>query len=192
MLIAMTMFSISMSFSPGPVNVLALSSGLRVGFKKSLAFVLGATLGFTLLLYFIGAGLALVMLESPIFMTALSVGGSSFIAYSGWQLLKSKTTSNKDEHSSKLKFIDGFILQWLNPKAWVACLASVSAFSLTAHSLLLQFTLIYFFVCFFGISSWVYIGTRAAKLIHSHRFHYWCNKLLGGLLIIIAAYLLAI
>ena len=57
MLISMAIFSISMSISPGPVNLLAMTSGLNHGFSKSLNFVTGATIGFTFLLFVIGYGL---------------------------------------------------------------------------------------------------------------------------------------
>lgn len=50
LIIAMSLFALSMSISPGPVNLITFSSGLNYGFLPSLPFVAGAALGFTLLL----------------------------------------------------------------------------------------------------------------------------------------------
>jgi threonine/homoserine/homoserine lactone efflux protein len=54
---AMCLFSLSMSISPGPVNLITLSTGVNHGFKNAMPFVSGATLGFTLLLLMVGLGL---------------------------------------------------------------------------------------------------------------------------------------
>ena len=55
---AMCLFALSMSISPGPVNLVTFSSGLNYGFVPSLRFVAGAATGFTLhnnLLIIVGA-----------------------------------------------------------------------------------------------------------------------------------------
>lgn len=58
MLVFLTMFifSLTLSFSPGPVNMVIISSGAVHGFRKTFSFVSGATIGFTLLLIFICFG----------------------------------------------------------------------------------------------------------------------------------------
>ncbi|EPP7098025.1 LysE family transporter, partial [Klebsiella michiganensis] len=43
-----------MSISPGPVNMVIISSGANHGFRKTLPFISGATTGFTLLLILVG------------------------------------------------------------------------------------------------------------------------------------------
>jgi threonine/homoserine/homoserine lactone efflux protein len=54
--IAMISFSLTMSISPGPVNMVIISSGASYGVRKTFSFVSGVTIGFTLLLLFIGLG----------------------------------------------------------------------------------------------------------------------------------------
>lgn len=41
----MFLYSLALSFSPGPVNMVIISSGVMHGFRKTFAFVSGATLG---------------------------------------------------------------------------------------------------------------------------------------------------
>ena len=50
LLLSMAGFALAMSISPGPVNLVALGTGARYGFTASLRHVVGATLGFILLL----------------------------------------------------------------------------------------------------------------------------------------------
>lgn len=54
LLFAMFSFSLAMSISPGPVNMIILSSGVNYGAKRTIRYVSGATIGFTLLLLFVG------------------------------------------------------------------------------------------------------------------------------------------
>lgn len=57
LLLSMAGFALAMSITPGPVNLVALGSGARHGFAASLRHVVGATLGFILLLLLMGLGL---------------------------------------------------------------------------------------------------------------------------------------
>ncbi|PLO79127.1 lysine transporter LysE, partial [Klebsiella quasipneumoniae] len=50
LILTMLMFALALSFSPGPVNMVIISSGAAHGFRKTFSFVSGATIGFTLLL----------------------------------------------------------------------------------------------------------------------------------------------
>jgi threonine/homoserine/homoserine lactone efflux protein len=54
LIISMAAFALATSITPGPVNVVALSSGARFGFVASQKHVFGAAVGFTLLLVLIG------------------------------------------------------------------------------------------------------------------------------------------
>ncbi|EXV31205.1 putative membrane protein [Acinetobacter baumannii 24975_5] len=52
MFASMFLFSFAMSITPGPVNTVILSTSLNHGLKRSLPYISGATIGFTLLLIF--------------------------------------------------------------------------------------------------------------------------------------------
>ncbi len=81
LLIAMFSFSLTMSISPGPVNMVIVSSGASYGVRKTFSFVSGATIGFTLLLLFIGLGFHEVISLYPFFLKYLAIAGSMFFFY---------------------------------------------------------------------------------------------------------------
>ena len=150
-LLAMCLFSFSMSISPGPVNLITLSTGVNHGFKKALPFVSGATIGFSFLLLAVGLGLDQAAAKYPQILKVLSIGGILILAYIGYQIAFSLPTIDASS-KAKPSFFQGVLLQWCNPKAWVACLAGVSAFNLTASVLkLLAFVGIYFLICYVSI-----------------------------------------
>lgn len=188
-ILAMATFSLVMSLSPGPVNFITLSSGLNHGFARTFPFVTGATVGFTLLLAGIGFGLGELMTGDSQLLSLLGYAGSVFLCYLGYRIASAPAEIETTD-SPTVGFLEGVGLQWLNPKAWMACLAGVSAFNLlgTTGDLLL-FLSIYFIVCYLSISAWGFVGTKARHFLGDARLLKLMNFLLGGSLILIAVYL---
>lgn len=126
---SMLLFSLVMSISPGPVNLMIITSSINNGFKNTFAFISGATIGFTLLLVCIALGLSQFLNLYPSFLTYLEFFGFSFIIYMGYKIAISKASLKIEKGNKKsLKFYQGFLLQWLNPKAWIASLSGISMF----------------------------------------------------------------
>ena len=190
--IAMSIYALSMSISPGPVNLITFSTGMNHGFRHAFPFVSGATIGFTLLLMALGLGLDAVAMQHRLFLDVLGICGALFIIYMGFSIATTSTTVNV-ERNEILGFIQGFLLQWLNPKAWIACLAGISAFNISnASSTLAQFVLIYFSICYVSIASWAIVGDRISQWINSSSILKYFNRLMGGLLMLVAVYLLLV
>ena len=188
--IAMLSFSLAMSISPGPVNMVIVSSGASYGIRKTFPFVSGGTIGFTLLLLFIRLGFSKIIDLYPYFLKYLAVVGSLFIVYMGYVIATSTAKLAIKGHKQPT-FIQGFLLQWLNPKAWVACMAGVSLFSVpNSHQEFLIFSLVYFLVCYFSLFSWSVLGDKAAILLNSEYKLKLFNQVMGGLLILTSCFLL--
>lgn len=191
-LISMAIFSLSMSISPGPVNFMALTSGLNHGFGNSIRFVLGATIGFVFLLLLIGLGLGSVNNSFPLFINGLKFVGCGYVIFIGYQVYTSSSSISELELNCPVpSFSQGCLMQWLNPKAWVACLAGCSAFNVYVSDLrLTQFSLVYLVVCFLGIASWALLGNKIKVLLYSTRHIALFNKAMGGILCILGIVLL--
>jgi threonine/homoserine/homoserine lactone efflux protein len=189
LLIAMSLFALSMSVSPGPVNLITFSSGLNYGFLPSLPFVAGAALGFTLLLIVVGLGLGEVVALSPVLMQVLAYAGTGFICYMGYKIATAHPelpgASERQPH-----FFQGAALQWLNPKAWIASLSGVSAFEATLGNGLFIFAGLYSVICFLSIGAWALAGASVSGLLQERKKLLWCNRVMGGLLILVAIFLL--
>ncbi|WMO16130.1 LysE family translocator [Pseudoalteromonas piscicida] len=190
LLLAMFSFSLAMSISPGPVNFVILSSGVNYGIRKTFNFVSGATIGFSLLLVFIGLGFHKIIDVYPLFLKYLSVVGSAFIIYMGYLIATSKPEV-KIEKKARPTFLQGFLLQWLNPKAWLACVAGVSLFSSPeSDAQFLAFSLIYFIVCYISLASWSLLGAKSALILNSKFRLKLFNLAMGLLLVSTACFLL--
>lgn len=190
LLLAMASFALSMSISPGPVNMVIVASGAQHGVRRTLPFVSGATLGFTLLLVLVGFGLMQVFEALPWLLTWLGVAGALFILYVGYRIATAPATLSAAS-TPVPTFLQGALLQWLNPKAWIACAAGVSMFA-NPDSIqpLLVFIGLYFLICYVSLAAWAVLGDRVASLLGTPRRVRAFNGAMGGLLMASALYLL--
>ncbi len=189
-LIAMCIFSLTMSITPGPVNMINLVSGATHGFKKTIPFVSGSTIGFILLLITLGIGFMQVIAAYPAFLKYMSIGGSGFILYMSYKI----ATSTPDMSAPNIKcpkFMEGFFLQWLNPKAWLACISGISLFvDEKSFFPLFLFISLYFVICFISLSAWVVLGDRLKLILKSKTRLKVFNYAMGILLSTCAVHLL--
>ena len=85
-LLPMAIFALVASISPGPVNLVGLSTGSRYSLSKGLIFVSGATLGFVILFVAVGYGLSSLLTIIPNFERWLSLAGIVFLLYLSYRL----------------------------------------------------------------------------------------------------------
>jgi len=188
--LSMLAFAFVLSIFPGPVNVLILSSSINYGFKKTFSFISGATIGFTILLIIISFGFKEFIIESPFLVSSIELFGSLFIMYMGYKIIVSNSFNlNNDKSIQYLRFHEGFLLQWLNPKAWFASISGVALYA-TNEKNMYFFIILYFLVCYLCLSFWAIVGNRISIFFNSDLKLKVFNLLMGGILIISALYII--
>lgn len=178
----MAAFSLAASISPGPVNLVGLSSGSRYPLPVGLIFVTGATLGFIVLFLAVGLGLHAVLSDWPLLMAALRWGGIAFLLYLAWQLLRDNGELGEAEAQVAPGFLTGVLMQWLNPKAWLASLAGIAAYTDGSLAQLLWFALVYLPICWLSLSVWVLVGAFLRRWVQRPKVLVAVNRTLAVLL----------
>jgi len=187
----MAAFALASSITPGPVNIVALSAGAQFGLRASLRHVTGATLGFTLLLVLIGLGLHELLLRVPALTRGIQLGGVAFLVYMAWKLAMDDGSLNAGQSGKRPTLTLGAVMQWLNPKAWLACVAGMGAFAANGDTrVVLEFALIYFVICYGSIACWAFAGTFLRHYLANPRGMRLFNRLMALLLVLSAAYLM--
>ncbi|MDM1763237.1 MULTISPECIES: LysE family translocator [unclassified Acinetobacter] len=186
----MFIFSLSMSISPGPVNLTILSSSMNYGAKRTFAFISGATIGFTALLAAVCFGLYQIIVIYPVLLDVITILGTALLVWIGFNILRAEganiQTENLDEANIPT-FMQGALMQWLNPKAWIAAVAGTALFSASKNSYALaMFVLIYFVVCYFSLWIWGVVGEKLADFLNVGKRTRIFNMLMGVLLIVIS------
>ena len=189
--LSMLAFALAASITPGPVNILSLSSGVQHGFRITMRHVTGATVGFTLLLLLIGLGMHELLQIRPWLIQFIRWFGVAFLIYMIIQLAKNNGELGDVNDNRKPSYLSGALMQWLNPKAWFASIAGMGAYAADGDvRLTLQFSAIYFVVCYASLTAWACAGVFLRKhLTEPHHVRLF-NRAMALLLAISAVYLL--
>lgn len=191
-LIPMALFAFTFSISPGPVNMLTLSAGVHHGVRRSIPFILGASIGFTSLLVLVGLSAQVLAGLNPIWLKALGLIGAAIIVYFGYRIATAPPRLDASAAPDLPRFSQGALLQAANPKAWAACLAAVSLFELAgAPARLAIFVGLYFLICLIGVGSWAVLGQGIRRFLSNPERMRLFNGLVGGTLILLAGLMAA-
>ncbi|WP_257458102.1 LysE family translocator [Archangium lipolyticum] len=187
----MAAFALALSITPGPVNVVALSAGARHGLRASLRHVFGATLGFTLLLLAIGLGLHEAFMTWPWLASSLRLAGVVYLLYLTWKLWSDDGQLGGANDDTRPGYWSGALMQWLNPKAWLACVAGMGAFAAGGRVAVIgRFAAIYFVVCYLSIACWAAVGNSIRHWVDNPTRLRRFNRAMALLLASCAFYLL--
>lgn len=189
--VSMAAFALASSITPGPVNIVALSAGVQFGLRASLRHVTGATVGFCLLLVLIGLGLHEVLRAWPPLTRFIQLGGVAFLLFMAFKLAVDDGQIRRDEKASAPSMLYGATLQWLNPKAWMACVAGMGLFVEEGNlRQVAEFSLIYFAACYVSIACWAVAGSYLRGVLETPAAMRLFNRLMAALLVACCVYLL--
>ncbi|WP_312722976.1 LysE family translocator [Stutzerimonas kunmingensis] len=190
--LSMAAFALASSITPGPVNLVALNCGARFGFRASARHITGATVGFTLLLLLIGLGLYELLERAPILMRAIQWGGVAFLLYMAWRLAVDDGRLEPAAAGNGPSLLDGALMQWLNPKAWLASVAGMGLFVANGDVLRVWlFAGLYFVICYGSIACWAGAGAFLSCYLQEPGRVRWLNRTMALLLAGSAFYLVA-
>ncbi len=113
-------YAIGIMYTPGPINLLGLSSGLNKQTRSHLGFFIGV--GSAMFILFILLSYLGLQVINPQFLPYVSLIGCGYILYIAWKVAKAKVQVNDTSADASLSFFDGLFMQLLNPKALVATL----------------------------------------------------------------------
>ena len=128
--IAFVVFAAVMFITPGPNNIMLLSSGLTYGFRRSLPHVAGITIGFAFMIGAVGLGLGTIFIAYPILQTILKYAGVAYLIYLAAAIAMSgPVTSGQDNRRGPMTFWGAAMFQWINVKGWVMVIGTITAYA---------------------------------------------------------------
>ena len=127
---AFFIFATIMVVTPGPANLVLMSSGARFGFKKSIPFVVGVTCGKLFLTVGLGFGFLTLIHSNQYLIIAIKIIGIAYICWLSWKILflQFEKNNNSDSDSSP-SFLNGLFVHPLNPKGWAMVIAAYTQFT---------------------------------------------------------------
>lgn len=176
LILAMFSFAFVTSITPGPNNLMLLASGANFGFKRTIPHMIGISLGMAVLLILTLAGLGSLFVAWPMAQTALKVVGVMYLLWLAWKIATAPVTDapkapeDQQVSAQPMQWWQAILFQFVNPKAWMMALGSVSSFTLAGEQYLLSglvLIVIFTFVNLPTVSVWAGFGVFIQRFLSS-------------------------
>lgn len=179
------MFAFVTSTTPGPNNVMLMSSGMNFGFKASLPHMSGVAFGFPIMIVLVGLGLMQVFEIVPYSLLVLKIISACYLLYLAWRIANTTTLNTATSASRPLRFIQAALFQWVNPKAWAMALTAISLYTPESRPISSVFLVALTFIIsgIFSSSTWTLLGHQLKRFLNDHKRLRAVNMVMAVLLV---------
>ncbi|MCH9813603.1 MAG: LysE family translocator [Epsilonproteobacteria bacterium] len=181
------------SIIPGPSMLLALTHGIKYGYKRSLSTAFGNMTASILQAMIAISGLSVIFTTSGFLFEVIRWVGAGYLIYMGIMLFRTPTIDRldlsdapKESTSSVSMFNQAFLIAMGNPKAILFFTALFPQFVSSEGTPLVQYILmtmslgIIAFVC---MMLYAVAGDKAQRFLTSSLIGKYLNKITGGIFI---------
>ena len=158
------------AYTPGANNLLSMSNAARLGFRKSVSFNFGITMGFLIVMTVCTLFSSTLYSALPKVKFYMQLLGAAYMLYLAWKVWK--TSSDLEVESRKeASFLSGMVLQFLNPKIYIYAITAMSLYILPLyHSVvaLIVFVLILTIIGASGSYVWALFGSAFCRFFTKH------------------------
>ncbi|RYY98927.1 MAG: LysE family translocator [Alphaproteobacteria bacterium] len=170
LLTALIAFAFVSSITPGPNNLMLMTSGTNFGFVRTIPHMLGVSVGFTVMIVLVGAGLAKIFELYPIAHLILKYASCAYLVWLAWKIATSPppgAKSGAEAQAKPMTFIQAALFQWVNPKAWTMALTAVSAYTLPTDPVasLLIVAAVFGAINLPSVGSWTLLGMQLRRFL---------------------------
>lgn len=125
---ALILFAFVSTFTPGPNNIMLMTSGANVGYLRTLPHMCGIAFGFAFMVLLVGLGLSSVFEAYPAAHHVLKYVSLLYLGYLALKIALSGRASAVEDFKP-MSFLGAASFQWVNPKGWSMALSSVTLYS---------------------------------------------------------------
>lgn len=159
-------YCVIVTFTPGPTNVVILSTVHGFGIKKAMEYTYGATIAFGVLLAISAILNTVFVVVIPKILIIMQIIGSLYILYLAYQIYKTDTLSSNEKQVAT--FRSGFIMQFVNPKVVLFTMTVIPSFVMpyyTESHMLAIYVVIITAIGFLAFVTWVLFGAVFKELL---------------------------
>ncbi|KIC46094.1 hypothetical protein RA28_09800 [Ruegeria sp. ANG-S4] len=173
------------SVTPGPNNLMLMTSGANFGLRRTIPHWLGVSVGFVVLASFAGSGAAKVLETNPTLQHVMRIVCVGYLLWLAWKIATSSGHSDQSGRSSPLSFLQAAAFQWVNPKVWAMALAAISIYAPSGG--IAQVVLV---SCIFGsvnfpaVGLWAVAGTKINAIFRNPLHLRFFNVAMAVLLVL--------
>ena len=173
-LLALATFTLVASITPGPNNLMLMSSGANFGFGRSVPHVLGVSIGVVLMIGVVGTGLHQAFDAFPWTYTALQIICTGYLIYLAFKIATAAPTASgviANKPAKPFTFLQAALFQWVNPKAWAIALTACASYVPVQHPLLglVLVAGIFGLIGLLSASMWTLMGGQMRQVLSNPR-----------------------
>lgn len=153
-------YCVIITFTPGPTNIVILSTAHNFGTKRAMEYSFGATIAFGLLLGISTVLNTLLVAVIPKILFVMQVIGCFYMLYLAYKIYKMDVSESSDEKQTAT-FLSGFLMQFINPKVVLFTMTVIPSFVMpfyTAYTALAGFAVLITIIGFCAFVTWVLFG----------------------------------
>jgi threonine/homoserine/homoserine lactone efflux protein len=198
--ISLVGFAFIASVTPGPNNLLLMSSGALFGWRRTVPHLAGIQTGFATLMTAAVFGLGTLVDRWPWLITVVRVLGAAWLAWLSVRFFKAamsdlstKARMESAPISRPFRFIEALLFQWVNPKGIIAALSSAGAYIAIADLAWQRAAIlvgVFFTTGIFACTTWIVAGDALNRYLSSGKSATWMNAGMGLLILATAALIL--
>jgi threonine/homoserine/homoserine lactone efflux protein len=186
-LLPLLTYSLVMSSTPGPNNLMVTASGANFGFRRTLPHIAGISAGMLVQTALTCAGLGSLFAAYPVLHAVLRVAGALYLLVLAWKLAGSALA---DVNLARpLSFAQAAAFQAVNPKSWVKSVTLASVFMPPALDVASGTVLVTAITVAIGapcIAVWALFGVAIRGLLTDPRRRRVFNVIMAATLIALA------
>ena len=164
---ALCLFCFVASVTPGPNNLMLMTSGVNFGPRRTVPHLLGVCLGFTLMVALVGVGLAGLFVRVPVLLVALKWIGAAYMLWLAWKIARAGPAKPGAGGGRPMTFLGAAAFQWVNPKAWIIGVTAVATYTVPDDFVrtVLLVAIVFGFTSFVATGSWMLFGTVLRRVL---------------------------
>lgn len=170
LLTALVAFAFVSSITPGPNNLMLMSSGANFGVWRTLPHMLGVGFGFAFMLILVGTGLIKIFEQYPLSYDLLKITSLIYLIYLSVKIaLSAPQMSKTKSRRTPISFFQAALFQWINPKAWTMALTTFTVYAPNQNlQSILIVSAVFGIVNLPSVGVWAVLGQQLRRLLNSH------------------------
>ena len=184
-LLALIAFALVSSITPGPNNLMLMSSGANFGVRRTVPHALGIAIGFAVMILLVGIGLIRLFDLWPMLSIILKIVSIAYLLWLAWKIANAAPPEGHIAADSQpMSFIGGALFQWVNPKAWTMALGAITLYAPQRDGMtILLIAVIFGLVNLPSVSLWAVMGQVMRQWLSSPRRLRMFNWSMAALLV---------
>lgn len=166
--LALASFAFVTVITPGPNNLMLMTSGANFGFHRSVPHMTGVALGLPIMIVPVGLGVTQIFDAWPVSYTILKVASVLYMLWLAWKIAHATPPDGTAKSASKpLTFLQACAFQWVNPKAWTMALGAITLYASGRDlAAILWVSGTYVGVAIISTTTWVTLGQQLRRLLN--------------------------